>query len=108
MSRTLSLSYYPWITQNLPDATIRAAIQKFADLIRDELRKKKEWSDVSIPVLDPLEVPAQMKFVQEHDDIIALMNPLGYLFANQKDPKIEAVALAIRVIGDKAGGFYFS
>jgi phosphonate transport system substrate-binding protein len=101
------LSYYPWLTQNVPAAEIDRQIKIFAGLISEEL-KKSEDSDPGVQVLPPLDVPQQIDQIEAGEAHIALMNPLGFVFARQRSAEIEAVAVALRIIDGKVGSVYFA
>ena len=56
------LSYYPWLTQNVPQAEIAAQIDNFARLVETELAKLGHKTP-QIQVLPPAEVPEQIEQV---------------------------------------------
>jgi hypothetical protein len=106
MARTFELSYYPWITQHVPAEEVRRAVERFASAVQGELRK--DLSDAEVRVPDPVEVPRQIELVSGRDRQIALMNPLGYVFAHARSPDVESIAVARRVIDGKEGVTYYA
>jgi phosphonate transport system substrate-binding protein len=104
------LSYYPWITQHVARDEINRQIKIFGSLIKEEL-KRLGAPDPGVEVLAPLDVPEQIKQIVAGDAEIALMNPLGFIFARQQQtrrPSVEAVAVALRIIDGKVGRMYFA
>jgi phosphonate transport system substrate-binding protein len=104
------LSYYPWITQHVARDEIDRQIKIFGSLIKQELERLGA-PDPRVEVLAPLDVPAQIKQILAGDAEIALMNPLGFIFARQQQtrrPSVEAVAVALRIIDGKVGKVYFA
>src|SRR5438477_11551126 len=101
------LSYYPWLTQNIPPAEIDRQIKIYAELVSDEL-KKLGVIDPAVQVLPPVDVPKQIDQIEAGQSDIALMNPLGFVFAQQRSTDTEAVAVALRTIDGKVGSIYFS
>ena len=101
------LSYYPWITQNVAPAEIDRQIKIFGSLISQELAGLGA-SDPRVEVLAPLDVPAQIDQIFAGEAEIALMNPLGFVFARQRTGNVEAVAVALRIIDGKVGKVYFA
>jgi phosphonate transport system substrate-binding protein len=100
------LSYYPWITQHVAPDQIDAQIKMFAGEIQNELAKLR--LDPHVQVLPPVDVPAQIDQLVAGDAEIALMNPLGLVFARQRSEAIEAVAVAQRIIDGQVGTKYFA
>lgn len=102
------LSYYPWLTQNVPQPEINAQINSYARLVEAELKKLGQ-SDAKIEVLTPpLDVPEQIALVVGGGAELALMNPLGFVFARAKRPGLEALGVALREIDGKVGDTYFA
>jgi phosphonate transport system substrate-binding protein len=100
------LSYYRGITQYVAPEQIAAQIGIFAGEIQNELAKL--GLDPHVQVLSPVDVPAQIEQLVAGDAEIALMNPLGLVFARQRSEAIEAVAIAQRIIDGKVGTKYFA
>ncbi len=101
------LSYYPWLTQNVPQTVIADQIAKFARLVEVELRRLGQ-NNPEIRLLPPVDVPEQINQVAERAVDIALMNPLGFVFARNRTGDAEAVAIAKRIIDGKVGVVYFA
>jgi len=101
------LSFYPWITQHVEPAKIKAAIEAFAQAVQAELQKATGSQD-TIRVLAPLEVPQQVDAIATGDCEIALMNPLGLVFARRRVAAVNAVAVAQRYVDGKLGVSYFA
>jgi len=102
----LKLVYYPWITQNVPAQDIAASIGAFAHEIEQRLAAAGQPDTVQ--VMPPVDVPVQVAQVIAGTADIALMNPLGLVFARAKNPNAEAVAVAKRIIDGKVGVSYFA
>ncbi|MFN0007222.1 MAG: phosphate/phosphite/phosphonate ABC transporter substrate-binding protein [Planctomycetota bacterium] len=107
MAKTYRLSYYPWLTQNVPLSEIHREIERFADEVA------KQLTDVTIKVLPALDVGPQIDMLVAGGCEIALMNPLGYVFARRradsttKDNPIHSIAIALRIIDGNIGDKYF-
>jgi len=101
------LSYYPWLTQNVPAAEIDRQIRRFAELMADQLERLKA-PDPRVEVLPPVDVPEQISQLIENRAEVALMNPLGFVFARNRSTIVSAVAVALRIIDGKTGSVYFS
>jgi phosphonate transport system substrate-binding protein len=107
MKKQYRLSYYPWLTQHVPAAEIHHEIQRFAAEV------EKQSPGFSIEVLPTLEVGPQIDLLVAGGCEIALMNPLGYVFAtrraasSQGENPIQSVAIALRIIDGKTGDKYF-
>ncbi|SLM48071.1 protein of unknown function [Nitrospira japonica] len=101
------LSYYPWLTQNVPPTEIDRQIRVFASTIASEL-KSRNHSSPEVEVLPPLDVPEQISQIAENKAEIALMNPLGFIFARRRNNNLSATAVALRIIDGKVGAVYFS
>lgn len=107
MPQDLKLSYYPWITQNVDAAEIRRQIESFASIVGDELTKIL-GNAASVAVQPSIEVPAQIAKIVSGEHQIALMNPLGYVFARLRSQSVVPVAVAQRKIDGKVGVTYFA
>jgi|GEM_PF-5670411 len=101
------LSYYPWITQNVPPDQVAAQVRIFAHEIESQLKKLGQ-ANAEVQVLPAVEVPKQIEQIVTGGAEIALMNPLGFVFARNRTDNVEAVAVAIRIINGAPGKFYFS
>jgi len=104
---TLKLSYYPWIVQHKSDLEIRSAICLFVNEIQQQWQKSL-GSSIRIEVLNPVSVPDQINMIIENECDIALMNPLGFVFARSHQKKVEAIAIALRIINNQVGKTYFA
>jgi len=100
------LGYYPWITQNKLPEKIRSSVELFASAFEKELQKKLDGAKVV--VTDPVDVPQQIDRIVANERTIELMNPLGFVFGRLKSPKIEAVAVAQRIVDGTVGVTYFA
>jgi ABC-type phosphate/phosphonate transport system substrate-binding protein len=101
------LSYYPWLTQNVPPEEIRRQIDIFARGIGDALARHGR-PDPKVVVLPAVDVPDQISQLINGDAEIGLMNPLGFAFARRRSGDLEAVAVAQRIIDGKVGTVYFA
>lgn len=103
--RTYRLSYYPWITQHRPPTEIHGHVQVFADALGTAL-----GGSARVSVLPPLEVDKQIDQILAAESDIALMNPLGYVFARMRAQgnTVESVAIALRRIDGVVGDTYFA
>src|SRR5262245_61389523 len=101
------LGYYPWITQNKPADQIRTSVNLFATAFEKELQKEKGLAQAKVVVTDPVDVPQQIDRIATNERTIELMNPLGFVFGQSKSKKIEAVAVAQRIVDGKVGVTYF-
>ena len=101
------LSYYPWITQNIPAAEIDRNVRAFAALVTRELATRGA-PNPDVQVLAPIEVPEQIAQLASGQVQIALMNPLGFVFARRRTGDVDAVAVALRIIDGKVGSVYFA
>lgn len=103
MATTYRLSYYPWLTQHVAANEIRRQIERFAREVEGQL------SNIKIVVLAPLEVDKQINLLVGGGCEIALMNPLGYVFARRRGTgTVESIAIAKRIIDGKVGDEYFA
>jgi phosphonate transport system substrate-binding protein len=101
------LSYYPWITQNVAPSEVDRNVRLFADVVSAELRKLGV-DDPVVQVLPPLDVPQQVDQIVAGGADIALMNPLGFVFAHRRSGNVDVVAVALRIIDGTVGSFYFA
>lgn len=101
------LSYYPWLTQNVPQEVIAAQINMFAREIEVQLTRLGRAGE-QVRVLPPLEVPEQIDQIVGGGADIALMNPLGFIFARRRSGNVEAIAVAQRIIDGRRGIVYFA
>jgi phosphonate transport system substrate-binding protein len=106
MAIILRLSYYPWITQNVTPQFLDQQICRFAQLLEQQLVKASSGS--SVAVLPPLDVPAQIEQLLSGNCDLALMNPLGYVFARSRDVSVQSIAVAQRIIDGKVGTVYYA
>jgi phosphonate transport system substrate-binding protein len=95
MPNTYVLTYYPWITQGPSPEVIRAAVQVFADALRDEL-VKTQGAGVTVQVMMLPDVPPQIVDIAAQSRHIALLNPLGYAFARRRNANVDVAAVALR------------
>ena len=100
------LGYYPWITQNKAPEKIKSSVNLFASTFEKELQQK--LARAKVVVTDPVDVPQQIDRIIANERTIELMNPLGFVFGRVKSPKIEAVAVAQRIIDGSIGVTYFA
>ncbi len=103
MPRTVTLSYYPWITQSISGRELRNAVQSFADLLRGELGRTLGES-VNVELLEVMDVSEQVVAIRTApsspvDAKVALMNPIGYAVTHADYPAVESVAVVRRKIG---------
>ncbi len=56
----------------------------------------------------PVDVPKQVELIAGGSCEIALMNPLGYVFAHRRNVSVESVALAQRIIDGQVGDTYYA
>jgi phosphate/phosphite/phosphonate ABC transporter binding protein len=103
----LRLSYYPWITQHIQPAELDRHIHRFASALERALGKATP-EGVTVQVLPPLDVPKQVAQIADGGADLALMNPLGFVFARQRSKVVEAVAVAQRVIDGTVGTTYYA
>jgi phosphonate transport system substrate-binding protein len=106
MPNAYTLSYYSWITQGIPPEQIQGAIQTFADGLMAELRKDDAGASVAVKMYQ--DVPPQIAALTAEERHIALINPLGLVFATQKSATVRAVAVALRkdAVTGAIGPFY--
>jgi phosphate/phosphite/phosphonate ABC transporter binding protein len=102
----LRLGYYPWLTQNILQQVIAEKIGVYARLIEQKLASA--GTTETVQVMPPVDVPEQIQQVVAGTVDIALMNPLGLVFARNANPNAEAVAVAKRIIDGQVGVVYFS
>ncbi len=104
----LVLTYYPWITQHKTPEQIRHNIEIFAAALQTELEGPKQISGFTIEVAPAMEVPEQINSITSGQSHIALMNPLGFVFARKDNPAVEASVVALRIIDRQIGDSYFA
>jgi phosphonate transport system substrate-binding protein len=106
MSNAYKLSYYAWITQGISAIQIGTAVGKLATALATELNKSNPGTTVTVQMYP--DVPQQIAAVASEERHVALINPLGLVFATQRSRDVKAVAVALRkdaVTGD-VGPFY--
>ncbi|MCP9749999.1 phosphate/phosphite/phosphonate ABC transporter substrate-binding protein [Ferruginibacter sp. HRS2-29] len=103
----LILTYYPWITQHKTPQEIRSNIEIFAVALQTELQRPGT-NPITIEVAPAMEVPDQIRSISSGESHIALMNPLGFVFARKDNPAVEASAVALRIIDGQVGNQYFA
>jgi phosphonate transport system substrate-binding protein len=101
------LTYYPWITQHKAPEVIQKNVEIFASELEKEIRSNGDTTS-SVQVLPAMEVPAQIESISNGSSHIALMNPLGFVFARQRNKSIDASVVALRIIDGKLGDSYFA
>jgi ABC-type phosphate/phosphonate transport system substrate-binding protein len=106
MAINFQLGYYPWITQHVEPAKIRSSVELFASTFAKELQQ--ELSGATVVVTNPVDVAQQVERIISYRRVIELMNPLGFVFGRLKSRKLEAVAVAQRIIDGKVGVNYFA
>jgi phosphonate transport system substrate-binding protein len=102
----LRLVYYPWITQNIAPQVIADKIGVFARQIEQQLAAA--GAAETVEVQPPVDVPQQIQQVIAGTADIALMNPLGLVFAKNGNANAEAIAVAKRIIDGQVGIVYFA
>ena len=104
---TLSLSYYPWITQSISGAPLAQAVGKFKDLLEAELSRQM-GSPTQVNLLKEMEIPEQLEELKRPSgDLICkigLLNPLGYALVHAEAPEVEAVAVIRRKLPTGGAG----
>jgi phosphonate transport system substrate-binding protein len=95
MTKSFTLAYYPWITQGIDPAAIRSAVQVFAGALQTDLAASLGVS-ISVNVVMAQDVPPLIDEVVGTPNTIALLNPLGYVFARRSNPSVNVIALAAR------------
>jgi ABC-type phosphate/phosphonate transport system substrate-binding protein len=100
------LVYYPWLTQNVPAKDIADNIGIYAREIENQLTAA--GATETVEVMPPVDVPQQVEQVVNGSADIALMNPLGFVFARSRSANAEAVAVAKRIIDGQVGVSYFA
>jgi phosphonate transport system substrate-binding protein len=106
MPNAYKLSYYAWITQGITPAQIEAAVKNLATALAAELNKSDPGATVVVQMYS--DVPPQISAVISEERHIALINPLGLVFATQSSKNVNAVAVALRkdAVTGKVGPFY--
>lgn len=102
---TYRMSYYPWITQHRSAAEVHRNVEVFAAAVAREL-----GSGSTVSVLPALEVNKQIDQLLAGESELALMNPLGYVFALRRlsSTRIASIAIALRTIDGIVGDTYFA
>src|SRR5579863_6706095 len=95
MSIEYALSYYPWITQGISASQIASAVEVFASALERQLAADM-GQDVAIRTVLAPDIPPQIDQLVAESRHIALINPLGYVFARARSPKVDVVAVALR------------
>ena len=109
MAKNLRLSYYPWITQHITQAELRRQIERFADVLLASYKNLGGTEYSGVRVLDPVDVYAQINQIVAGDAELALMNPLGYMFARQRSSyAVKSIAVALREIDGVVGDTYYA
>lgn len=103
----LRLTYYPDITQKQPAEEVRRAVEVFADALSTQLSSDL-GSSIRIHVPDVMTVTEQYESILRGDDHIALMKPVAYVFAHERNPDILPACVAYRPIDGKVGTTYYS
>ena len=104
---TLSLTYYPDITQGTPDSEVRKAIIDFSNALASQLSEDL-GTKIEIEVPPVMSVPDQYKDIVSGQSHIGLMKPVAYIFAHEADPRIVPACVAHRPIDGRVGTFYFT
>lgn len=104
----LILTYYPWITQHKTPEEIRNNIEIFASALQTELQGPKQTGGLTVEVAPAMEVPDQIHSITSGQSHIALMNPLGFVFARKENTAVEASVVALRIIDGQIGDSYFA
>lgn len=106
MPSAYKLSFYSWITQGIPTAQIQAAVQSFATALEKELAESDPGVTVNVQAYP--DVPPQIDAVVKEERHIALINPLGLVFANRTSKDVQAAAVALRkdAVTGAIGPFY--
>jgi len=103
----LNLSYYPDITQKQSDEDVRGAIKQFSSVLESNLSKKIAV-EVSVTTLPVMSVSEQFNDLLAGNHHIALMKPVAYVFAHNRNPKILPACVAHRPIDGNVGTDYFA
>ena len=101
----LTLSYYPWIKQNISAADLRTAVDKFGQVLQEALGRT-----LKVDLQPVMEIPDQLEDIKRPpaNDVIArvgLLNPIGYALI-RREPEIEGIAVIRRKIGAEVGPTY--
>lgn len=78
---TFKRTYYPWIVQHTDPMILRQAVNSFATLLQHEISAQTSKA-CFVEVLQPVQVPQQVAMIEKRECDIALMNPLGFVFAH--------------------------
>ena len=103
---TLTLSYYPDITQKQTAADVRAAIGVFAKALESQLSQDLNV-EVKVEVQPVMSVPEQHEAMIAGRTHIGLLKPVAYIFAHRRVPSILPACVAHRPIDGVVGIFYF-
>jgi phosphate/phosphite/phosphonate ABC transporter binding protein len=95
------LTYYPWITQHKTSEEIRTQVQIFSKALGEQLKQE-------IIIATAMEVPEQIQSIVAGKTHVALMNPLGFVYAREHNPNVDAAVVALRIIDGKIGDSYFA
>lgn len=101
MPRALRLTYYNGIAQGIPPQQIDAAVKQFAGEIA-------RAGGPAVDVQPMVEIPQQIEMIVNGQSDIALMNPLGYVFAQRQNANAIPIAIAIRSTAFGTGPTYLS
>ena len=104
---TLRLTYYPDITQGVPDHDVREAIIAFSNALAERLAGDVD-KEIKIDVAPVMTVPEQYNDLLQGTTHIALMKPVAYVFAHMKNSQIVPACVAHRPIDGAVGTYYFS
>jgi ABC-type phosphate/phosphonate transport system substrate-binding protein len=109
MAETLRLSYYPWITQHVSQTELRQQVERFAAVLSLSYANLGGAMYSGVTVLNPLDVYAQVNQIVSGDAELALMNPLGYMFARQRSSfAVKSIVVALRAIDGVIGDTYYA
>lgn len=104
-TRRLTLSYYPWIKQNISASDLRAAVDKFSLVLQEALGKS-----LKVEVQNVMEIPDQLEDMKRPaaNDVagrVGLLNPIGYALI-RREPGVDGIAVIRRKIGNDVGPTY--
>jgi phosphate/phosphite/phosphonate ABC transporter binding protein len=100
-------TFYPWITQNVPVADIAKNISILLAKTAEALQKVTK-DTVTITLTQSPDVPGQIDSIVKGDAQIAFMNPLGFVFANSINNKVQAASVVEKMTNDTWGVTYYS
>jgi ABC-type phosphate/phosphonate transport system substrate-binding protein len=104
---TLTLTYYPDITQKQTAEDVRSAIVVFADSLAAQLSADL-GTEIAVEVAPVQSVIEQYEHILRGESHIALMRPVAYVFAHKRDEQILPACVAYRLIDGKVGTTYFA